>query len=102
MVRLATAEPLGRNFTSGSLPTLPRRMTLLTLLAMDGGLLQRFHFVFRRITGGWWVRGYAAWRGALPSGAVALDVTIAEPLGGSEEKGDEAKGQAHQGDDERH
>src|ERR1700677_564233 len=33
-VRLATGKPLGKNLTSGSLPTLPRRMTLLTLFAM--------------------------------------------------------------------
>src|ERR1700677_2127440 len=33
-VRLATGKPLGKNLTSGSLPTLPRRMTLLTLFGM--------------------------------------------------------------------
>src|ERR1700677_473729 len=33
-VRLATGKPLGKNLTSGSLPTLPTRMTLLTLFGM--------------------------------------------------------------------
>src|ERR1700742_1873346 len=33
-VRFATGRPLGKNLTSGALPTLPRRMTLLTLFGM--------------------------------------------------------------------
>jgi hypothetical protein len=34
MLKLATGKPLGKNLISGSLPTLPTRMTLLMLFAM--------------------------------------------------------------------
>src|ERR1700745_3570428 len=35
MEKVATAWPLGRDLISGSLPTLPSRMTLLTLFAIE-------------------------------------------------------------------
>src|SRR5207245_5498965 len=40
MLNLATAVPCGVYFNSGSLPRVPIRMTLLTLLAMAGGPFQ--------------------------------------------------------------